>query len=94
MSEVRTEFWDSEKGIALRLEDLAHELNWKVYNNALHMSFKEAGFKGLIWIATWVNNIPCKYCEGQHGRKYRVGQFLPRMPHHIKCKCLWDFTED
>jgi len=88
------EFWDSDKGIALRLEDLAHELNWKVYNNALHMSFKEAGFKGLVWIATYVNNIPCIFCDAHHGRKYRVGQFLPRMPHHIKCKCIWNFTED
>jgi hypothetical protein len=24
------------------------------------------------------------------GRVYRASGFLPRMPRHIKCRCLWD----
>jgi len=85
-----SEFWDTEKGLSVRLKDIAHDLAWRTYNGALKMSYEEAGFKTLEWITTFTKGT-CKYCERQHGRKYKVGQFLPRIPHHPDCKCIWDF---
>lgn len=87
------EFWLSEEGILIRLHDLAHDVNWRIYNGALQMSYKEAGFKVLVWVSA-VDPTTCKYCLSQNGREYRVGQFLPRIPHHINCRCAWDISID
>ena len=85
------DFWLSDEGILIRLEDIAHDFTFKVYNGAKKWIFKEAGFKKLIWTADYTaGNVPCIYCDGQNGRPYNIGMFLPKMPAHIKCKCGWD----
>lgn len=85
------EFWLSDEGILVRMEDLAHDFTFKIYNGALKGSFKEAGIKEFVWVTDYTEgNEPCNYCDGQNGRIYSIGQFLPRIPRHVKCKCLWD----
>jgi len=83
------EFWLSEEGILIRLEDLAHDFSFKTYNGALKANFQEAGFKEFEWV-TVIDKDTCNYCDSQAGRRYRIGQFLPKMPAHIKCRCFWD----
>jgi len=91
------EFWLSETGLELRLENLAHELGWKTYNGALQMSYAEAGFKEIFWVTTVQFPIgihrkgsTCKLCFSRNGKRYRIGQFLPRIPAHPGCNCYWD----
>jgi len=91
MTKQAQEFWLSDEGILIRLEDLAHDFVFQTYNGALKGTFKDAGFKEFIWVADYTKgNIPCNYCDGQNDRSYRAGMFLPRMPAHVKCKCFWD----
>jgi len=85
------DFWLSDEGILIRMEDLAHDFTFKVYNGALKGAFREAGIQEFIWVTDYTKgNIPCNYCDGQNGRPYTSGQFLPKMPAHNKCKCFWD----
>jgi len=58
------EFWSSEEGIIIRLEDLAHDFTFKTYNHALKAYFKDAGFKRFRWV-TAVGKWTCKYCLSQ-----------------------------
>lgn len=91
MSEVEEDFWLSDEGILVRLEDLSHQFTFQTYNGALKGSFKEAGVQELVWVADYTGgNEPCPYCDSQNGRIYSISQFLPRVPAHIKCKCFWD----
>jgi hypothetical protein len=83
------EFWSSEKGVLIRIEDLAHDFTFQIYNGALRGSFKDAGFRKFRW-ATTLDGSTCRYCWDQNGREYNAGMFLPRMPAHPKCRCLWD----
>lgn len=89
MSEQKEEFWTSKEGILIRLEDLAHDFTFKVYNGATKAYFEDAGFKRFRWV-TAVGRWTCKYCLNQNGREYKSGQFIPRIPVHIKCNCFWD----
>lgn len=90
-------FWISEEGIKLRLQGLAEELGWRSFNGALRMSYEEAGFKELVWVTTVKFPIgihrkgsTCRLCFSRNGKRYRVGQFIPRMPPHNHCECFWD----
>lgn len=89
MSKQAQEFWTSDEGILIRLEDLSHDFVFKVYNGAVRAYAKDAGFKKFKWISV-LGLTTCKYCENQHGRIYRVGQFLPKIPAHVGCNCFWD----
>jgi len=93
MSKQAQEFWSSEEGITIRLQDLSHDFTFKVFNGAIRGYAKDAGFKKFRWI-TSINNIArgvsCSYCKAQNGREYKSGQFLPKMPAHIGCDCFWD----
>ena len=67
------------------------------YNGALRMSYEEAGFKELVWVTNVQFPIglhrkgsTCELCFSRSGKRYRVGQFLPRIPAHLNCKCYWD----
>lgn len=83
------DFWSSDEGILIRLEDLSHDFTFKTYNNALRGSFKDSGIKRLVWV-TVLDNDTCKECEGMEGNDYSTGGFLPKMPRHPNCRCMWD----
>lgn len=83
------DFWTSDEGVLIRLEDLAGDFAFKVYNGALLGSFREAGFSKLVWVGVEDDNI-CDDCFGHSGRVYRSYGFLPKMPRHVRCRCLWD----
>jgi hypothetical protein len=82
-------FWTTDYGILLRLEDLAEAVVWRTINNATQILASEAGAKELVWV-TEIDEKTCDYCDGQSGRRYRIGQFLPQIPAHPHCRCHWD----
>lgn len=86
----KEEFWTSDEGILIRLQDLAHDFVFKTFNGAVRGYAKDAGFKKFKWISVLRAGHTCKYCWNQHNRIYRSGQFMPKIPAHIGCECFWD----
>ena len=87
------EFWTSEQGVTIRLEDLAHDFVLRTYNGAVRGAFKEAGIKRLKWVTDIQlkkRGGTCQICLNRHDRIYNTGMFLPRMPVHNNCNCYWD----
>jgi len=82
-------FWLSDEGILIRLEDLAHSFTYKSYNGAIKGAFREAGITEFEWVTT-IDDRTCNRCDSLSGRRYKSGQFMPRMPAHIGCRCFWD----
>lgn len=87
------DFWSSDKGLLLRLDDLAESVTWETVNNAFRILASEAGIRNFEWV-TEISPNTCSYCDAQSGRRYRVGQFMPRLPAHIACKCHWDILTE
>jgi len=89
-SEEQEDYWLTEAGLRIRLALLSHDLVWKAYNEVSLMNFKAWGAKEVVWTAEMIPRKTCEYCQDNHGRKWRVGAFLPLMPAHANCKCYWD----
>jgi hypothetical protein len=81
---MSSEFWLSDYGIELRLEDLAEAVTWETFNNATRLAGSEAGAKEFEWV-TEIGPTTCNYCDSQSGRRYRIGQFIPQIPAHNNC---------
>ncbi|MCJ7762674.1 hypothetical protein MUP38_04370 [Candidatus Bathyarchaeota archaeon] len=82
-------FWTSEAGFLLRLDMLSQDIVWRTINNSIQLIGGEAGVREFEWVTEYLDNEPCNYCDSQSGRRYRVGQFIPRIPAHTNCKCHW-----
>ena len=89
MSEQKEEFWSSEEGILIRLQDLAHDFTFKVFNKAVQAYAKDAGFKKFRWV-TVIDKGTCQFCLNQNGKEYKSGQFMPKIPKHVGCRCFLD----
>lgn len=81
-------FWSSDQGILMRLEDLSEAVVWQTFNNATQLVGSEAGATMFEWVSE-IDEKTCNYCDRQSGRRYRVGQFIPRIPAHPGCRCFW-----
>lgn len=62
---------------------------WRTVNNSLQIYGSEAGADEFEWV-TDIGAGTCAYCDSQSGRRYKRGQFMPRIPAHYGCKCFWD----
>jgi len=82
-------YWTSDKGINVRLEDLAEHIAYRTYNNAIQVYAANSEVYRFEWV-TSIDESTCNYCDGQSGRRYRKGQFMPQIPAHIGCRCAWD----
>lgn len=82
-------YWSTEKGIAVRLEMLGHEVHWGYFNNAVKVFASEIGIKKFKMVGE-ITVTSCAYCEHYVGHVYRLGQFMPDLPAHVFCKHWWD----
>lgn len=89
LEDASIDYWTSEKGILLRLDMMAEFIVWRTVNNALQIYGSEAGAKYFRWVAELDDRV-CPYCESQHDRQFRLGQFMPNLPVHPGCRCFWD----
>ena len=89
---MSSDFWTSDRGILIRLEDLAWALNTEVYNNAIQVHVKANPGLPVVEFefVTAGDDKVCADCDSFSGRRYRVGQFMPRLPRHGGCRCFWD----
>jgi hypothetical protein len=85
---MSVDFWKSEAGLSARINMLAEQIIWKAFNNAMKAYASESGIKTLEWV-TQIDLNTCNYCNGQSGRRYSLGQFMPEMPAHAGCRCHW-----
>lgn len=83
------DFWTTEEGLDLRLEDPAEAVTWETINDATILTGSEAGATTFEWV-TEIGPTTCNYCDAQSGRRYRTGQFTPDIPTHPNCRCHWD----
>jgi hypothetical protein len=86
---MSSEFWLSEQGLDVRLQDLAEAVTWETFNDMTQLTGNEEHAKAFEWV-TEISPETCDYCDGQSGRRYRIGQFLPQIPSHPNCRCHWD----
>lgn len=82
------EFWSTPAGIAERVDMLAEALTWQTVNNAMQFYGSEAGAKETEWISALLPTT-CPTCRNRDGKRYKLGQFVPKMPVHINCYCHW-----
>jgi len=83
-----SDYWYTPEGITRRIEMLSEYFTYKIVNNSLLAYGETYGIKRFMWI-TAADEKVCPYC-GKHDRKiYRVGQFLPPLPAHANCRCIW-----
>jgi hypothetical protein len=82
------DFWKSEEGLLARFDMLSEYATWRTVNGALQAYASEAGVKEFEWV-TEITETTCNYCDGQSGRRYRIGQFMPQIPVHYFCRCHW-----
>jgi len=89
---MSTDFWTSDEGILVRLEDLAWGLDTEVYNNAIQVHVKSNPVLPVVEFeyVTEGDERVCPDCDAFSGRRYRVGQFMPQLPRHPGCRCFWD----
>ena len=66
---------------------LGEDFVYGMQNNALQLLASENN-ASVEWVGYPDDRI-CDYCDGQIGRVYRVGQFIPRLPAHVHCRCSW-----
>lgn len=85
-------FWTSDKGILLRLKDLTWGLHTETYNGAIQVHVKANPQLPVIEFeyVTAGDERVCAECDRFSGQRYRVGQFMPKLPRHPGCRCYWD----
>ena len=88
---MSSNFWTTPEGISMRLEELAESITWQTVNNSIQILGSNAGAVGMEWV-TEIDDVTCNYCDGQSGRRYKFGQFLPQCPAHPHCRCHWEIV--
>jgi len=86
---MSSDYWRSPAGIDVRLKNLAEAAVYRAYNDAL-TRYAPPSIWGFEWVTSYFGSPPCDYCDSQSGRRYRRGQFTPRIPNHVGCRCTWD----
>lgn len=85
------EFWSSPEGIETRLDMLAESIQLTSINDAVKAYARDNDVTELLWV-TDEDEHTCDFCDGQSGRPYRIGQFMPDIPVHPGCRCGWDLV--
>ena len=86
---MTSDFWKTSEGFKRRIEALAEDFTFGLFNDALTEIGKKNNAKYFMWMGYPDANI-CGYCSRFVGNVYRTGQFLPRLPAHPNCRCSWE----
>jgi SPP1 gp7 family putative phage head morphogenesis protein len=88
LREQAINYWVTPDGISRRIAMLSHDFTYRIVNNALMAYGSASGIKRWMWLAT-MDEKTCVYCASKNGKIYRSGMFLPRLPAHPWCRCVW-----
>lgn len=86
-------FWGTEAGVLRRIDGLAQDMCFRLVNNAFQMvANTNSNVEYLFWQIADDDKV-CMDClskaVGGDGGFYRKNWFLPKMPAHFNCRCLW-----
>lgn len=85
--EAKSDYWKSPEGLNRRIELIGEDYVFRIHNGALAL-VGNANLSALEWIG-YIDVKTCDYCDGQIGRIYRQGQYIPSLPAHPWCRCSW-----
>lgn len=80
-------YWTTPEGLRARIDLLGEDFVYGMQNNALQLLASENNC-AVEWIG-YIDLKTCTICDSQIGHIYRVGQFIPRLPAHARCRCSW-----
>jgi hypothetical protein len=87
------DFWKTLKGLVYRLSDLAHHLTWSTLNVGIKevaaVTDAETGEKYQVEWVTMEDDSVCDQCEASAGVYDSDEPFLPTIPAHVMCRCIW-----
>jgi len=81
-------YWTSPEGLAKRITMFSYDFTFGIHNSSLQVYGRNEDVAGFEWEGS-MDERTCDYCDGQMGRFYRLGQFLPSLPAHPNCRCSW-----
>lgn len=85
------EYWKSWEGVQVRLEDLAEDLIYRVFNRAIQAYGSTMGIK-MFKIVGPLDSSTCETCAAYlWGGPWRAGQFMPDIPAHPGCRHYYDY---
>jgi SPP1 gp7 family putative phage head morphogenesis protein len=85
----KKDYWKTPEGIEQRIKLLASNTVYRIYNNAVKVIAGDIlKAKWLIWVTKGDDRV-CPICAPLHGRKYKPYWFMPQMPVHPNCRCMW-----
>ncbi len=84
-----SDYWRTPVGITRRIDMLSEHFTYQVINNSLMFYGQSAGINWVQW-RTMEDERVCPICGPLQGRTYRKGQFLPPLPAHANCRCVWE----
>lgn len=85
------DYWETKEGVWARLQALAHDVQYRTFNGAIQVYASKAGFYSFEWVTqpSLSATGPCPICLGHDRKIYRRGQFMPEMPVHVNCVCIF-----
>ena len=83
------QYWQSPPGISNRISSLSSNFTYKLVNNAVKIVAQKEKAKWLVYITAGDDRV-CPICSPRHLRRYRPTYFLPNLPSHIGCRCMWE----
>ena len=83
------QYWKSPPGIQNRISQLSSNFTYKLVNNAVKITAQKEKAKWLVYITAGDDRV-CPICAPRHLRRYRPTYFLPNIPSHSGCRCMWE----
>ena len=90
---MTSDFYKTSAGFRKRIDALSEDFTYGLFNNALVAYGEKNKAEHFKWIGNMDARI-CAYCSRFVGRVYRTGQYLPRLPAHVNCRCNWEIIPD
>jgi len=84
-------YWQSPPGIQNRISQLSSNFTYRIVNNAVKITAQKQKAKYLVWVTVGDDRV-CPICEPRHMKLYKTTWFLPRMPAHSGCRCVWQIN--
>ena len=85
------QYWQSPPGIQRRIAQLSSNFTYRIVNNAVKITAQKEKAKYLVWVTVGDDRV-CPICEPRHMKMYKTTWFLPRMPAHAGCRCVWQIN--
>lgn len=87
--------WSTPEMLHKRVFMLSDALIMDIQNQATRYYAKDPEVKKRLYGFHWTSMYDgkeCSICHNRHGKTWRAGQFMPKLPAHFGCRCNWDIV--